>query len=177
MAFSTDLIKEDTFSQLISLTQKYEVIYLTYEQTVLNLFFKEWKRLPIVFNTLDYVLLNILGMGVFKQGVETIVLHLVDGKTYFTSPYPEDLVCKEWRENLEKSELIALDKFVPPKKTWTKKEINKLDLKYKKLYKIWKKAAHNGWRKRSFKTTKAKYILRKLYSKLRHGLPTLKLFP
>jgi alpha-N-acetylglucosamine transferase len=51
LAFSTDIIRDDTFSRLTSLMNEYMEISLFADQGILNLFFyKRWKHLPINYN-------------------------------------------------------------------------------------------------------------------------------
>ena len=132
MAFSTDIIEENTFLQLSDLVQRYGMIFKSYEQAPLNLFFDKWQRLPIIYNLHDYAIPKR-----FKQRIEAIALHVTTWKYHSISQNLDAVIYNEWTKNLEMSELINLNEVIPSKKNWTEKEINKLDRKYKIWYKYW----------------------------------------
>ncbi len=51
MAFSTDIIRPDTFATLIALARKYLEVALYHDQGILNIYFyDQWKELPIPYN-------------------------------------------------------------------------------------------------------------------------------
>lgn len=102
MAFSTDIIHENTFEELLRLFYLYEKIG-SGNDPVLNLFFyKNWKKLPVVY---DITPLNIQAhTGLDANKLKGIIIHLKDdelqnsGLTYR----------KEWTDNLSRAENINL---------------------------------------------------------------------
>jgi len=76
LAFSSDIIKKNTFYQLKTLNRKYEKIRITSDQMAFNLLFqKKWKRLPILYNSLLLVFFRMCQKRLLKEGLETIILH------------------------------------------------------------------------------------------------------
>lgn len=123
LAFSTDIIKKGDFSKLKNLFNLY-INFDFPEQSALNLlFYKKWKKLPRVYNIYPH-LIN-------PKKVKGIILHFTgDYKPWF----PKNYFYKEWKYNLDRAELIDLNKIQNLNKKWTKKEIKRCSLYLKKMY-------------------------------------------
>ncbi len=109
MAFSSDIINENTFNELKELLNSYEKISLYTEQTLLNLYFyKKWKKLSFVYNF--YVTIweewsNHYRLN--KKIIDSPILHFIgSGKPWVKN----NLLYAEWKENLDKANLINLKK-------------------------------------------------------------------
>lgn len=124
ISFSTDIIKENTFSKLKKIFKLCKKIrHIVVDQLVFNLlFYKKWIKLPLVYNI--YVLHMIDLLEIKPEKIKGIILHFIrykpwDKKNYFY---------KEWKHNLKKAELIDLKKIPFSQKKWTKQEIQRYDL-------------------------------------------------
>lgn len=122
LSFSTDIIKNETFSELNDLFKEYEEIGPN-DQPILNFFFyKKWIRLPLIYNINPNHLINCCKIR--PAYVKGAVLHFAGPKPWDTNSY----FYEEWSRNLEKAELINLNKTQEPIKRWTKKEIARYSL-------------------------------------------------
>ena len=123
-AFSTDIIKKNTFSELKNLLKRYEPL-IRNDESILNLFFyKNYQKIPESFN----VGINYLP-DVKPRDIKGIIIHFAMSLKRSEKPwFPESYFYKEWKNNLEKAELIDIDKILPPHKIWTKKEIMRYSL-------------------------------------------------
>lgn len=120
MAFSTNIIKKDSFSKLKLLFKKYEKVHLFQDQTVLNLFFyKKWIKMPQVYNVPPYLIAH--PYFIKRNKLKAIILHFIGERKPW---HLEDPFYKEWNDNLKKAELIDLNKTVSAKK-WTNKDIKR----------------------------------------------------
>lgn len=109
MAFSTDIIKGDTVSRLKELFDLYREIIIFNDQPIFNLFFcKRWVSLPSVYNINPTFLINMYGIK--PEKVKGIILHFPGPKPWESKGY----FYKEWVYNLEKAELIDLNKIQNP---------------------------------------------------------------
>ncbi len=137
MAFNTDIINKNTFFLLKALINEYEKIRITSDQMCLNLlFYKKWQKLPFVYNSLLFVFKTIVRISIQKKRVKTIVLHFAaNGFHDVLDSRLQNILYKEWRENLCKAEFINLNNVLPAKAVWKYKKINKFQRKYKKIYK------------------------------------------
>lgn len=119
MAFSTDIIKKDSFAKLKKLFELYDEVNYTVEEVPLNLFFyKKYQNLPIVYNINVPYLNNIYNIKPKK--IKGIILHFQRDKLW----NPKSHFYKEWKSNLEKADLINLKRIPPARKSWTAEEIN-----------------------------------------------------
>ncbi|OGJ13162.1 hypothetical protein A3K82_02030 [Candidatus Pacearchaeota archaeon RBG_19FT_COMBO_34_9] len=115
IAFPSKIIKKEIFPELIELSKKTLHIDKYGEQTILNLYFTKWKRLPLVYNFWtdyigDYAHIQL-------KNLDAIILHFI----YFFSKRPwgrNDFIYDEWKENLEKAEYIDLNLTKSPRKRW-----------------------------------------------------------
>ncbi|HLD10577.1 MAG TPA: glycosyltransferase [Candidatus Nanoarchaeia archaeon] len=117
MAFSSDIIKENTFIDLKNIFHKY--VYITDgEEPLLNLYFQGiWNRLPIIYN-FPVVLSNKVVEAIFG---ESVVQHFVSSK----KPWKKDSsFYREWKDNLEKADRIDLDNRIKGNLLSTRKKLN-----------------------------------------------------
>jgi lipopolysaccharide biosynthesis glycosyltransferase len=132
LVFSTDIIKEETFSELYGLLKKYEEI-IWHEESILGLYFyKKWIKIPDMYNVcVNYAILP----KTRPEKVKGIVLHFVGQDPTGKPWYPENKFYNEWKNNLEKVELIDLNKRSPGK-ILSDKEIKRhtLLLRIKRYY-------------------------------------------
>lgn len=105
MAFSTDIIEENSFKELCNLFQKYHTICNLYgEQPILNLYFSErWKRLSCAYNFAGYAMQY---LGVSLKLNDAIVFHLYGNNKPWL---PGSSFNTEWKNNLQKAEEINLN--------------------------------------------------------------------
>jgi lipopolysaccharide biosynthesis glycosyltransferase len=127
MAFSTEIIKKDTLQDMIRIFRRDIQISLYADQLILNLYFyKRWKKLPLGYNVLNHI----FKYYYYKlHEVDAICIHFVtqtypyhrawDEKNYF---YPE------WKNNLDKAELIDLSR-IPEGKRWSSFKISRNSIK------------------------------------------------
>jgi len=118
MAFSTNIITDNTYDDIINLFKKYEKAFLFGEEGVLNLYFyQRWKKLPNVFG-LDIT--PIAHLKIKPVDIHSVVIHFVrvENKVGYKPWEEENPYFSEWAENLLKSENIDLS-VVQKVKTWT----------------------------------------------------------
>jgi len=120
MAFNTDIINEDSFSELKELFNLYREIIFLGEQPILNLFFyKKWVKLSLIYNIYPNFLID--RCIIRPEEVNGIILHFPAFKPWVLKDY----FYNEWRNNLEKAEQINLNKIQNAVKVWNKEEIKK----------------------------------------------------
>ena len=132
MAFSTDVIKQDTFSKLKELFILYKDLHSpqTGEQPSLNLlFYRKWKELPY------FYIAHPVGMTQYyqikKKKIRAISMHFS-----CLHPWePTNDYYKEWKQNRDKAEEIDLSNRLVPVQNWTKWEMQRywLYLKARRL--------------------------------------------
>ena len=114
MAFSTDIIKKNTFYQLEKLSELYRAVNVYGEQPILNLlFYKKFKLLPngLVYNFLDID--NMLHSGnKVKEAKDGTILHFNSRNKPWL---PKNKFYEEWTINLIKANLINLKISIPDK--------------------------------------------------------------
>jgi lipopolysaccharide biosynthesis glycosyltransferase len=120
IAFSTDIVKENTFKELNELSNQYMQIAGLADQSILNLFFSmTWKRLPAVYNVF------FVGPAEKKwlncKKIKGVIIHLFAQNIPVK---PEDCFYDEWMNNLTQADKICLDK-----KPFAKKRYNILESK------------------------------------------------
>ncbi len=122
MAFNTSVIKKDTFSKLKQLLNEYIEISAAGDESIFNLYFyKKWEELHSIYNIDPYPLIYL--KKIKKEEVNGIILHFRKNKPWNYNNYFH----KEWKNNLEKAELIDLKKIPPAHKIWTKQQIEKYE--------------------------------------------------
>lgn len=100
-SFNTDIIKEDTFTKIMSVFNKYACIS-NGDDSILNLFFyDQWVKIPLVYN----VQVNYIGLKKYKG----IVLHFQRHSHYAPLWEPQNFYYREWKSNLDKAENIDLN--------------------------------------------------------------------
>lgn len=103
-AFSTDLIKDNTFSNLLALQEKYGHLCTAGEELAFNLHFKNWISLPFIYNIHpDYILATSF---VKPTDIKGVILHFVLKKPW----NKEHFFYKEWKENLALADSIGVIK-------------------------------------------------------------------
>lgn len=100
MAFSTDIIRQDTCLRLEGLCKETKDISVFGEQLAFNLFFyKRWRRLPILYGTFMCTQRH-------KSGcVKGVILHFASCEKPWD---PESFFYAEWAHNLAKADLMDL---------------------------------------------------------------------
>ena len=108
MAFSTDIIKDDTFDQLMALFNKYLTITSGDDPVFNILFYKNWKKLPAVYDISPKAVEKYTGINADKT--KGIVIHLKEGELEnYQLPFKH-----EWETNLQKAEHIDLSSTQKP---------------------------------------------------------------
>lgn len=121
MAFNTDVIKEGTFFELKKLFDLYGKISTLGEQTILNLlFYKKFIPLPYVYNC--WVKHMMRFRNIKPEKIKGIILHFMSGEKAWSQKNP---FYNEWKNNLNKADLIDLNKIPPPRESWTREDIEK----------------------------------------------------
>ena len=121
MTFDTDIIKEDTFSQLQKLFELYGDICRLADQSILSLFFyKKFIPLLQVYNcNVDHM---ISVCSVKPEKIKGIVLHFNNPNKPWSLKNP---FYNEYKNNLDKAESINLKEIPAPRKIWTNEDIKK----------------------------------------------------
>lgn len=110
--FSTDIITTQLFSELNDIVKKHITEVLYPEQAALNLiFYEKWKKLPWIYNT--YIALHQYKL---PKKIKAINLHLFAMQKN-PSWNPDNSLYKEWNLNLERAELMDLNK-IQKSKNW-----------------------------------------------------------
>lgn len=122
MAFSTSIIKDDTFLKLKEIFNSFYASILYADEAVLNLYFYgHWKKLPRVFG-LDVNLL--LNFNIRKKNIKSIVLHFIRNEFSGIKPWdPASPYYPEWDYNLKRSDDIDL-KSIQKMKKWSSFKIH-----------------------------------------------------
>ena len=106
MSFNTDIIKKETFKELVDLFFKYKEIQLYADQPTLNLYFSNrWTNLPMIYNLRPYRVIDQTWIKADK--LKAIVLHTKTGIIEYKGP---NYFYDEWMENLVKFEKIDLSR-------------------------------------------------------------------
>ncbi len=115
MAFSTDIIKRDTFSKLNSLLKEYGKISRGVDQLTFNLmFYKKWKKLPKIYNSYAEELINRYHIKPEKN--KSTIIHFNESGNCMRKS-------REWIMNLKKAEMMDLKNKPASRKIFTEKEI------------------------------------------------------
>jgi len=120
MAFSTDIIKPETFNKLKELFEQYKDNSYWAEEGPFNiLFYDNWKALPYTYN------LNtnhaILSHNWKPENINAAILHFIiensDFKNYPYKPWNSgNYFYNEWKYNLDKADLIDLSQKINTRK-------------------------------------------------------------
>jgi len=132
MAFSTDVIKKDTFSELKRLFMLYKELHsdMVGEQPSLNLlFYEKWKKLPYFYIAHPEGIKQYYRIK--NEKVKAIAMHFACQHPW----NPNNYYYQEWKHNLDKAEQIDLKNPRSPCKRWTKWEIQRywLSLRARRL--------------------------------------------
>lgn len=146
LAFSTDLIKDNTFTELKKLGHDFAGIIGISEEAILNLYFyNKWLGLPAVYNFCPGYEMFLRGCGLNE--LKGVILHTYSFCIRDIRPWnPQSPFYPEWKSNLEKAEAIDLSKTQTPKKILSKKEAIRDGNYLKNLPKLYfyKKVADKG---------------------------------
>lgn len=124
MAFSTNLIGDNSFNELRRLANKYLVFSQPGEQGAINLlFYKKWNKLPVAYNFNPFLFKH---PYLTKKDPKTkgIILHYPGSRKPWNEKY--SYYYRIWKENLEKADSINIKNPVNPKISYSKKEIKKI---------------------------------------------------
>ncbi len=100
IAFNTDIIQEGTFSKLRGLFLMYVGICKYPEQSILNLFFRNWEKFPKEYNMC-------INLGWDRPNPkDAAVLHFAGGKSEDKPWHPQNPFFKEWKNNLARADSI-----------------------------------------------------------------------
>jgi lipopolysaccharide biosynthesis glycosyltransferase len=117
--FNSEIIKKDSFNRLKILFKNYKDVIKNSDQTILNLYFnKNWKELPIVFNTHSSLILK-------NPKIKNIITHICYNPPTKRPWEKNSPFYNEWKENLDKADLMDIKKPIFPSLRLTKKEIKK----------------------------------------------------
>ena len=115
MAFDSSIIMEDSFDRLIQLSKKYAKICFCADEGIFNLlFYKKWKKIPFSYNIWPYYFSYLY--GVQPEKIKGDIFHFVWFSNQKRPWNTDDFFYKEWKNNLERAELIDLAK-IQTKKT------------------------------------------------------------
>jgi lipopolysaccharide biosynthesis glycosyltransferase len=116
MAFSTKVITNDSFNNLIDSFGTYQKISSSDDPIFNLLFYKKWKKLPLVYDITPRLIERLTCIP--ANNLKGIIIHLRDDELN-----DEDYIFKaEWQKNLERAEFIDLNK-VQKVKRWNKPKI------------------------------------------------------
>lgn len=129
LAFSTDIIKEETFEEMIDFFGEYKENY-TGDQTLINFYFYgRINELPLVYNASPYGIKYFRFTKKNDKRMKAIVWH------FYGQRKPWDLkwsvYYRIWRNNLEKFNFIGLSR--EEKHVWSKKEIMDYSMELKRI--------------------------------------------
>lgn len=110
MAFSTDIIKDTDLTDLLHFYGEYQRISSGADPSFNLLFYKKWKRLPIVYDITPKIIERYTGIPFNK--LEGIIIHLRDDELSDKN----NSYYQEWKSNLEQAEFIDLNKIQKAKK-------------------------------------------------------------
>ena len=133
IVLKTSVLKDNTFSGMLALYRKYKNICCFSEQNIINLYFyKKIIKLPYIYHSWPEQLKYSYNIRPAKM--QAAIFHFMDNH----KPWSKDnYFYKEWKENLNKADLINLKKILPAREIWTEKEINEYADYLKKRHKIY----------------------------------------
>jgi lipopolysaccharide biosynthesis glycosyltransferase len=124
MVIDTELIEKNTFLEIINLFEKYKNLAILGEQSILNLFFyKKWNEIPVVYNNSSLHLEK-------NPSLKSVIIH-----SNFPPKFWDDksLFKNEWKENLQKADLIDIKHPIHSVNQFSEKEIMKYSKKIEKI--------------------------------------------
>lgn len=131
MVIDSKIIKDGTFSEIISLYKKERGILLYNEESALNLYFyKNWQELSLCFNYLPHYF-----NGIYKLKEEKLPNFIIHFAYSLIKPWEkESPYYQEWLDNFLLADDIRKDKILPAKAGLKRDDLEK----YFKVH-IWKK--------------------------------------
>ncbi|MDP8200610.1 MAG: glycosyltransferase [Candidatus Tenebribacter burtonii] len=129
-SFNSDIIESKTFNDLVELMKKYHQHGFV-DQPILNLYFKNWKKISHVYN----IQMDFVTKAYNFKAIKGTVLHF----TCKDKPWKENEYFGEWDRSLKLADKIDLSKPLTTGKTWKRKDLLIFNLTYKMksiIYKI-----------------------------------------
>lgn len=124
MVIDNKLIEKQTFSEIVRLFEKYKNLTFLGEQPILNLFFyKRWNEIPVVYNNSSLHLEK-------NPSLKSIIIHSNTSPKFWDDKSPFK---NEWRENLQKADLIDVKHPILSINQFSEKEIMKYSKKIEKI--------------------------------------------
>jgi hypothetical protein len=121
LAYSTDVIREDTLAELQSLYLRFEKLQASADQGVLNLYFyRRWRRVPDFYAALRHVPARFFFVP--KYELRTIGRHFVGRPRVWDPANPWHA---EWKRSLARFEDVDARKPKPPRHVWSGFEIRR----------------------------------------------------
>ncbi|MFA5856456.1 MAG: glycosyltransferase [Candidatus Pacearchaeota archaeon] len=125
MVFNKEIIKNDTFNDLVSITKKIKNIMQLGDQTILNIYFyKKYKPLPLVYN--NYIPYT------HNKNINSIIIHTPHDLKISRAWEKKSKYYNEWTEILKKSDNVDFKKRILQKKYLNNEEIKLNSKKIKK---------------------------------------------
>jgi lipopolysaccharide biosynthesis glycosyltransferase len=130
--FDTDSITNNTFAEIKELYVKFNDICQYGEESILNLYFyKQWHKLPIIYNAVPWYMDAIY--GVKSNKFTTTIIHFL---CYAIKPWHEaSSYYQEWLDNFKRADKIDLTNRVPAEASLSAKYLKSYlrFLKFKKI--------------------------------------------
>lgn len=122
MAFSTKIIKKDTFDSLLKIYEKFGRIVSFPPQGELNLlFYGSWQKLPLIYNVYPDVWQK--SYKIKPKNINGVILHFAGGAV---KPWDENsYFYREWRENFGRADQVDINSPQQPVGNWTDSAIQK----------------------------------------------------
>lgn len=111
MAFPSKIIKPDIFDAILNLNKKYSNLTFLIDQPALNIYFRNWKRLPVVYNLYPTICLFLPGIN--RKNLKSIILHFMTPDKPWN---PSNPFYKEWEYNLKRADSMNISK--PIERRW-----------------------------------------------------------
>lgn len=127
---NTEVIKSDTFDQLINLADEFGRISQAPPQGEINLlFYDKWERLPFIYNIYPHYWNK--GYRFNQEDIDGVFLHFCAS----TKPWHKDsYYYKEWKESLDEADKIDINSPIRVDKKWKSEEILILEKKIKRIH-------------------------------------------
>ena len=106
IAFNTEIITNELFSELLRLFNNHVTDFKYGDQAILNLcFYKKWEKIPVIYNVF-------MAYQCFKlpDNLKCILIHFITYSNHFKVWDPKNPYYPEWKKNFEKAEHIDLNK-------------------------------------------------------------------
>lgn len=150
MVIDSKIIKEETFSDIISLYNWEKKVLLYNEESTLNLYFyKHWQELPLCFNYLPHYF-----SGIYKLKEEKWPNFIIHFAYSLVKPWEkESPYYEEWLDNFLRADNIEASKVLAPKVGLARNDLEKYFKKH-----VWQKYIFRKYIYREFKFLKIDFI-------------------